>query len=160
LGSLLIVANEQKLLGVWMDRQKHFGRGITFNDLTNKTNTITHKTQIWIKAYFAGQNPDLKTLPLAPAGTTFQQQVWQILTQIPYGQTWTYRQIAQKLGKYQYSQAVGQAVGHNPIAIIIPCHRVISSQGRLTGYAGGLERKKWLLDHEQKTKLILSISNN
>ncbi len=97
--------------------------------------------------YFAGERQTFD-LPLAAAGTVFQQQVWQQLRQIPFGQTQSYGELAQQLGNKNAMRAVGAANGRNPIAIIVPCHRVIGADGKLTGYAGGLERKIWLLQHE------------
>lgn len=107
----------------------------------------------WLDAYFAGEKPSSKDLPINPKGTAFQKLVWNELLKIPYGKTTTYGQIAaklaQQLGKPRMSaQAVGGAVGRNPISIIVPCHRVLGANGALTGYAGGVERKKWLLAHE------------
>lgn len=99
--------------------------------------------------YFAGHRMQFD-LPLAPAGTEFQRSVWQGLCRIPYGQTQSYGQLAASLGKVKAMRAVGSANGRNPIAIIVPCHRVIGADGRLTGYAGGLTRKVWLLQHEQQ----------
>jgi methylated-DNA-[protein]-cysteine S-methyltransferase len=103
----------------------------------------------WLKKYFARQNPDIK-MPLAPRGGDFRQSVWKLLLEIPYGQTTTYGILAARLpsGSRMSSQAVGGAVGHNPISIIIPCHRVLGADGSLTGYAGGLERKQALLELE------------
>lgn len=103
--------------------------------------------------YFAGKKPDLSRLSLAPIGGEFRQQVWRILTEIPYGELTTYgniaKEVAKRMGKDRMSaQAVGGAVGHNPISIIIPCHRVIGSNKSLTGYAGGIEKKVDLLKHE------------
>lgn len=100
----------------------------------------------WLDAYFAGQAP--APLPTQPKGTAFQKRVWAILEQIPYGQSMTYGQIAKLLGGSMSAQAVGQAVGKNPIAIMIPCHRVLGAGGRLTGYASGLDKKRFLLDLE------------
>ncbi len=105
----------------------------------------------WLDAYFAG-NPIPVDFPLSPAGTDFQRRVWDILLTIPYGETTTYGAIAKQLGAPMSAQAVGQAVGKNPIAIIIPCHRVVGARGQLTGYAWGIERKQWLLRHEEETK--------
>ena len=107
----------------------------------------------WLDRYFAGEQPGIHQLPLAPQGTVFQQAVWQLICQIPYGQTPTYgaiaRQIAGQLGVPAMSaQAVGGAVGRNPLLIMLPCHRVVGAKGQLTGYAGGLEMKQWLLRHE------------
>lgn len=100
----------------------------------------------WLDDYFAGQAP--APLPVLPKGTAFQRRVWTILEQIPYGQTMTYGQIARLLGGSMSAQAVGQAVGKNPIAIMVPCHRVLGAGNRLTGYAGGLDKKRFLLDLE------------
>lgn len=102
-----------------------------------------------LEAYFAGRRQAF-TLPLCPAGTDFQRQVWAQLQAIPYGQTRTYRQIAQAIGNPRACRAVGMANHRNPIAILIPCHRVIGADGTLTGYAGGLKAKEWLLQLEQK----------
>lgn len=107
----------------------------------------------WLDSYFAGEQPDPVSLSLAPAGSTFQQVVWRLLLEIPYGSTTTYGELAvlaaQRVGREHMSaQAVGGAVGHNPVSIIIPCHRVVGASGSLTGYAGGVSRKLWLLEHE------------
>ena len=109
--------------------------------------------QCWLDDYFHAISREID-FPMAPAGTPFQQLVWKLLLDIPFGRTCTYGQLAKQaavlMGKEKMSpQAVGQAVGRNPIAVIIPCHRVIGGGGRLTGYAWGLERKRWLLAHEQ-----------
>lgn len=98
--------------------------------------------------YFAGHRVDFD-LPLVPAGTPFQQKVWMALRDIPYGRTMSYGEIALELGQPTASRAVGLANGRNPLAVIVPCHRVIGSNGSLTGFGGGLERKRWLLDHER-----------
>jgi methylated-DNA-[protein]-cysteine S-methyltransferase len=103
-------------------------------------------------AYFAGTLRSF-TVPLDPAGTEFQRAVWRELAAIPFGSTVTYGQIARRVGRPRGSQAVGLANGSNKLAIFLPCHRVVGSDGRLTGYAGGIERKKWLLQHESATLL-------
>ena len=105
----------------------------------------------WLDAYFSG-NPIPVDFPICPAGKDFQRRVWALLLAIPYGQTLSYGAIAKQLGEKMSAQAVGQAVGKNPIAIIIPCHRVVGSGGQLTGYAWGIEKKQWLLAHEEETK--------
>ena len=100
-----------------------------------------------LRDYFAGERSDFD-LPLAMEGTPFQQRVWQELCEIPYGQTISYGELARRVGRPGSARAVGLANGRNPVAIIVPCHRVIGSNGKLTGYGGGLDRKAWLLDHE------------
>lgn len=149
IGPLLIVDNSQSLLGVWMHQQKYFANNIQFDKLTHQTSDLTKQTSAWLTNYFAGQHPTISTLPLAPKVTAFQKRVLKVLIKIPYGKTWTYKEIAQELGNTNYTRAIGQAVGHNPISIIIPCHRVVGTNGNLTGYAGGIERKKFLLKFEQ-----------
>ena len=109
---------------------------------------VFHATRDWLEAYFRGARPDPGLLPLAPRGTPFQQAVWAQLLTIPYGASRTYGDIAAALGRPRGAQAVGQAVGRNPIGIIIPCHRILGSGGRLTGFAWGIDKKKWLLRHE------------
>ena len=109
----------------------------------------------WLDEYFQGKHPKMN-LKLSPKGTKFQQAVWECLLAIPYGQRKTYSEIknlvCKKLGKeFMANQAIGTAIGHNPISIIIPCHRVIGKDGSLHGYAGGLDRKTWLLQHEELT---------
>jgi methylated-DNA-[protein]-cysteine S-methyltransferase len=104
-----------------------------------------------LAAFFAGQRAALDALAIRPCGTPFQQRVWSALREIPFGTTWSYGQLAAHLGMPRASRAVGLANGQNPIAIVVPCHRVIGKTGALTGYAGGLDRKRWLLDHEQGT---------
>ena len=110
-------------------------------------------TNNWLNRYFAGENPAISELALAPIGGTFRQEVWRLLCEIPYGEVTTYgeiaRKVAEKLLKTNMSaQAVGGAVGHNPVSIVIPCHRVVGTNGSLTGYAGGVDKKIWLLTHE------------
>ena len=102
----------------------------------------------WLDAYFRGDRPDPRDLPLNPPGTDFQKAVWAELLAVPYGQSRTYGDIARAIGNPRGAQAVGQAVGQNPIGIIIPCHRILGIGGKLTGFAWGLENKKWLLRHE------------
>lgn len=106
-----------------------------------------------LDAYFAGQNPDFSQLPLAPAGTEFRRRVWAALRAIPYGATSSYGQIAGEIGCRGGARAVGGACGANPLLIVVPCHRVLGSDGRLTGFSAGMERKEWLLAHESRTKL-------
>ncbi|HEX2592169.1 MAG TPA: methylated-DNA--[protein]-cysteine S-methyltransferase [Rhizomicrobium sp.] len=116
--------------------------------LTKKKNAFGHTKAM--RDYFAGDIGILDTLPVASEGTDFQKKVWQTLRKIPGGQTWSYGQMAQHLGQPSATRAVGLANGSNPIGIVVPCHRVIGANGTLTGYGGGLPRKKWLLAHEAK----------
>ena len=139
-GTLYLTADEGGLTGIWMHPEK-----------TEDFPVLT-QAKVWLDSYFSG-NPTELSFPLNLHGTTFQQQVWEILLTIPYGQTTTYgaiaREMAARTGKEKMSaQAVGQAVGANPISILIPCHRVVGANGKLTGYAGGLDKKEWLLRHE------------
>ena len=110
---------------------------------------VLTETKTQLREYFSGERNQFD-IPLDPEGTTFQISVWNLLKEIPYGSTISYIEIAMKLGAPAASRAVGMANGRNPVPIVIPCHRVIGTNGKLTGYAGGLERKKWLLLHERK----------
>ena len=149
LGRLLLVSNDESLIGLWIEGQKFYLNGIT-EALIQKDTEILQKTKLWLDKYFSGEKMSPFDLSISPRGSSFRQVVWDILCKIPYGKTITYGDIAKivadKMGrKSMSSQAVGNAVGHNPISIIIPCHRVIGKNGDLTGYAGGLERKIQLL---------------
>lgn len=152
LGSLYLVSDEHALKGVWFEGQKYFARTIRETPL-KQDNEILRQTEDWLRRYFAGQKPDPDELPLDPDGTVYQKAVWQVLLAIPYGQTRTYREVAIQAARLCHSahpgwQAAGGAVGHNPISVIIPCHRVLGSDGSLTGYAGGVWRKQKLLELE------------
>ena len=147
LGEMSLVANESGLVGVWFLQQKYFEHGLEEGNLLLEKNDVLKETELLLEHYFSGDCPDFSSLLLASVGTNFQQQVWAYLQTIPYGETVTYGQIAKKLGN-RSAQAVGGAVGRNPFSIIVPCHRVLGSQGQLTGYAGGLDKKIWLLEHE------------
>lgn len=145
LGKLLLTGEDDGLTGIWFDRELP-AHG------TREGHPVLEKTKRWLDAYFRGDDPAVE-IPLVLEGTEFQKQVWQLLLRIPYGQTRTYgalaREMAVPTGKETMSaQAVGQAVGRNPISILIPCHRVVGAQGQLTGYAGGMDRKIWLLRRE------------
>ena len=151
LGGILLAADEQGLCGLWFEGQKYFAGTLPAEHTERETPALA-ETRRWLDAYFGGEKPDF-TPPLHPAGTAFQREVWAQLLQIPYGQTVAYgeiaRALAQKRGLAHLSaQAVGGAVGHNRISILIPCHRVVGMNGSLTGYAGGVDRKIRLLEME------------
>lgn len=148
LGGMTLASNGDALTGLWFDDQKYFATTLD-KDHKEQHLPIFEETEQWLSLYFRGQEPDF-TPTLCPKGTPFRKAVWDILLTIPYGETRTYGDIAKQLAKEQglakmSAQAVGGAVGHNPIALIIPCHRVLGSDGSLTGYAGGLEKKEALL---------------
>lgn len=151
LGEMLLEADEKGLTGIWFDGQKYLNTE-RFREAVEQDTEDLKETEHWLNQYFAGKVPD-HTPRLHLEGTDFRVRVWEILLTIPYGQTMTYGQIAAKVAaqtgkKSMSAQAVGGAVGHNPISIIVPCHRVIGKDGSLTGYAGGLDKKKALLTRE------------
>jgi len=120
------------------------------HEIVDRETPIIARTRRWLAAYFAGTSAEIGDLPLEMHGAAFETRVWKALTRIPPGQTTSYGAIAKALGSAAASRAVGAANGANPIAIIVPCHRVIGSSGSLTGYGGGLDRKTWLLEHERR----------
>lgn len=152
LGGILLAADEIGLTGLWFDREKYFADNLPAEH-TERETPVLAESKRWLDTYFAGSEPDFLP-PLHPIGSAFRREVWEILLRIPYGQTTTYgaiaRELAQKRGLARMSaQAVGGAVGHNEISIIIPCHRVVGAGGSLTGYAGGIDKKVWLLELER-----------
>ena len=154
LGKLTIASDGENIIGLWIEGQKYFEDTIKNENIIKKDNLeIFVKTKDWLDRYFRGKRPDIKELKLSPKGSEFRKNVWKILCKIPYGQTITYGKIAKEIAtlmnkKSMSAQAVGNAVGHNPISIIIPCHRVIGENGSLTGYAGGIGKKIKLLELE------------
>ena len=150
LGGILLAADEVGLVGLWFDGQKYFANTLPAEHCEQQTPILAAAAR-WLDLYFAGQVPDF-TPPLHPAGSDFRQAVWKILLQIPYGHTMTYggiaRQLAAQRGGKVSAQAVGGAVGHNEVSLIIPCHRVVGTNGSLTGYAGGIDKKVKLLELE------------
>jgi methylated-DNA-[protein]-cysteine S-methyltransferase len=146
IGVLTLTAEDGYLTGLHMDDQRHAPSGSTdwvrdaaaFDDVLSQ-----------LDAYFSGRITDFD-VEVRMRGTEFQRRVWGGLTQIPYGETWSYAQLAEKVGNPKACRAVGLANGRNPVAVIVPCHRVIGANGTLTGYGGGLDRKRWLLDHEAR----------
>ena len=151
IGKITLGAREDVLVGAWFEGQKYFANTLPDEHIPQETEILT-ETIKWLDMYFSGEEPNF-TPPLHPSGSSFRQAVWQILLQIPYGQTITYGEIARKMAEMKNvsrmsAQAVGGAVGHNEISIIIPCHRVIGTNGSLTGYAGGIDKKLSLLELE------------
>lgn len=152
IGLLTLASKDEQLVGLWVEGQKYFGSRL--GELQQQDDLpVFSQTKEWLDRYFAGEQPGISLVPLAPEGSEFRQAIWQILCDIPYGQTTTYgeiaRQMAIKMGRPSMSsQAVGGAVGHNPVSIIIPCHRVVGSNLSLTGFASGLAKKIHLLELE------------
>ena len=152
LGGILLAADEIGLTGSWFDGEKYFADNLPAEHVERQTSILAEATR-WLDIYFTGKEPGF-TPPLHPIGSPFRQAVWEILLQIPYGQTTTYGEIARQLAEKQglekmSAQAVGGAVGHNEISVIIPCHRVVGTSGSLTGYAGGIDEKVKLLELER-----------
>lgn len=155
LGDILLAADEIGLTGLWFFGQSYFADTLPAEQIAQET-PILAQAREWLDEYFSGKEPDF-TPKLHPIGSPFRQAVWKLLLQIPYGQTTTYGEIARQLEKLQNrphmsAQAVGGAVGHNGISIIIPCHRVVGTKGSLTGYAGGLDKKMALLELEHANR--------
>lgn len=145
LGNLTVVGEHGALTGLYFDQ--HRRRPVSFG---RRTDTGFEEARVQLGEYFAGERTRFE-LPLAPAGDQFQLLVWHKLAEIPYGETRSYGDLARELGDVSLAQKVGVANGRNPLCVIIPCHRVVGADGSLTGYAGGLERKRWLIDLEQPT---------
>lgn len=155
IGRILLAADEIGLTGLWFEGQKYFALHLD-EEHEEKEILLFEKVKRWLDIYFSGKEPDF-TLPLHFIGTDFQKEVWEILCSIPYGQTMTYKEIAERIAvqrglEHMSAQAVGGAIGHNRISVIVPCHRVIGTNGSLTGYAGGIDKKMKLLDLEGLVK--------
>lgn len=153
LGNITLASDGINLTGLWFNGQKYFLSNVG-KEIEEKNLEVFDKTKLWLDKYFSGERVNTNELRLKPEGTDFRKKIWKILCEIPYGQITTYSKIGklliQRENKESYSaQAIGGAVGHNPISIIIPCHRVIGTNGNLIGYAGGLEKKKKLLEIER-----------
>ena len=151
IGDILLAADEIGLTGLWFEGQKYFANTLPEDYVPQETKILTEAKK-WLDVYFSGEEPNF-TPPLHPNDSIFRKAVWQILLEIPYGQTITYGEIARRMAEmkntsHMSAQAVGGAVGRNKISILIPCHRVIASNGTLGGYSGGVERKRYLLQRE------------
>ena len=153
IGDILLASKNNKLIGLWIEGQKYYLSNLK-DEIKEEEKEILIKTKDWLDRYFKGEEPSINELDLNPLGSNFRKSVWKILREIPYGEVITYKDIADTIAKQKglkkmSSQAVGGAVSHNPISIIIPCHRVVGSNGSLTGYAGGIDKKVYLLKHEK-----------
>lgn len=152
-GRLLVASDEEYLVGLWIEGQKYFGDTLPAPPVETAGAPVLEQAAHWIARYFAGDRPRPAELPLRPIGGAFRQEVWAMLCEIPYGEVTTYGALAKELARrhqreHMSAQAVGGAVGHNPISLIIPCHRVVGASGSLTGYSGGLRTKRRLLEWE------------
>ncbi len=151
IGKILLAADEMGLTGLWLENEKYYTLGLD-TEHEEKETAVLKKAKRWLDIYFSGKKPDF-TPSIHMIGTEFQKEVWEILLRIPYGQTVTYGEIAKELAERRgipkmSAQAVGGAVGRNKLSIIIPCHRVVGTNGSLTGYAGGINKKIMLLELE------------
>ena len=155
LGNITICCDDKEnIVGLWFEGQKCFADNIDGKIAENNNLKIFIKVKDWLNRYFSGKKPNIEEIPVKFIGNNFRKSVWKILCKVPYGKTITYGDIAKQIAKQNNvtkmsAQAVGGAVGHNPISIIIPCHRVIGKNSKLTGYAAGIDRKKKLLELEQ-----------
>lgn len=152
-GNLLIAAKDNKLIGLWIENQKYYLSSFKEEMSEREDVEVLTKTKKWLDRYFNREKPDINELDIKLIGSEFRKNVWEILKTIPYGEVITYNDIAKKIAKQKgiskmSAQAIGGAVGHNPISIIVPCHRVFGTNGSLTGYAGGIEKKIQLLELE------------
>ncbi|OBX09310.1 methylated-DNA--[protein]-cysteine S-methyltransferase [Gallibacterium genomosp. 3] len=147
-GKLQLLAHQHHLVGVLFERENEV---IQPHWLCGRDHPVLQQTEQALTRYFSGEHQAFTSLPLKLLGTDFQQAVWHQLLQIPFGQTATYADIAQRIGKPKAVRAVGGAVGRNPISIIVPCHRILGKQQQLTGFGGGLPAKRYLLQHENIT---------
>ena len=160
MGKLIILADNNYVRGLWFEDQKYMGSHYDISHIKVGDNNVIQEVGNWIREYFLGKEPQIDLDILGPEVTSFRQKVLDVLVSVPYGETISYKEIAELIsktdgGKFCSPRAVGGAVGHNPIALLIPCHRVIGSNGSLTGYAGGIERKIKLLEFEKVTSRIL-----
>lgn len=158
IGDLLLASKDNKLIGLWIEGQKYYMSNFLEEMKENDNDKTLLKANKWLDRYFNKEKPSIKELELNPMGSEFRQAVWKILCEIPYGKVTTYKEIAEEIAEQKgidkmSAQAVGGAVGHNPISIIIPCHRVVGTNGDLTGYAGGIDKKKYLLEHEKNSDM-------
>lgn len=156
IGKILIVCDESSLIGLWFENQKYYKNDIN-EEMIFKNNEIINEVSLFLDNYFKGSSKQVINFKLNPKGTNFQKKVWNILLDINYGETKTYKEICEEYKKRNNAdnmsyRAIGSSISKNPISIIIPCHRVIGKNNKLVGYAGGVDRKKYLIDLERKYK--------
>ena len=153
IGELTLASDGESIIGCWFENDRLFGDTVEGPLIANDDVPVFDDARQWLDKYFKGENPAITELPLNPNGSDFRHLVWQKNREIPYGTTTTYGEIARQIefetGKRVSSQAVGGAVGHNPLCVIVPCHRVMGANGNLTGFGGGLDTKVKLLEHER-----------
>ena len=154
IGPMTLVAEAESIVGIFMDDQRHLPPNEKFGHPDPGDSVVLQETERQLGQYFAG-NRNTFELPLAPVGTPFQRRVWDALREIPYGETISYGELARRVGQPTAARAVGLANGKNPISIVVPCHRVIGSSGKLIGYGGGLRRKQTLLELERRRDRLL-----
>ncbi len=152
IGKITIASNSDSIVGLWFDNQKHYASVLDSNNEQQNDLPIFKTVFNWLDIYFKGNQPNF-TPKINMRGSCFQRRVWNILISIPHGKVVTYGTIAKQLN-FHSAQAVGGAVGRNPISIIVPCHRVVGTNGKLTGYAGGIDKKQWLLNLENNFSLL------
>ena len=157
-GELLLASDGENLTGLWLDGQKYYAAGLNADAAQSDSLPTFQQTKRWLDDYFAGKNPDPTVIPLAPQGSEYRRRIWGLLCEVPYGDITAYGKLAfdynRKYNCATSPRAVGGAVGHNPISIIIPCHRVIGANDLLTGYAGGIDAKRFLLELEEKASAV------
>lgn len=146
LGKITLTATDHGLCGLYLEDQKHWPKDSA--TWQRDDGARFDPSRAWLESYFAGKGKGRLPKMALATGTNFQKRVWKALADIPTGKTQTYGQVAEQIGSPNAVRAVGAAVGRNPLSILVPCHRVVGSNGALTGYAGGVERKRWLLEHE------------
>lgn len=165
LGKMLIASTDKKLIGLYFENQKYYLANIEGDFIWDSQIEILVKTKKWLDRYFRGEKPNVEELDLEFRGSEFRKMVWEILCKIPYGEVVTYKSIADAIVrikniKTMSAQAIGNAVGHNPISIIVPCHRVVGTNGNLTGYAGGIQKKIKLLELEGHDLSLFTVPTN
>ena len=152
-GKLTIASNEKNVVGLWLDGQKYYMEVLEDKEYQEKETEVIKLAKKWLDKYFNNEKPEIDELPIEFIGSDFRKQIWKILSKIPYGKVITYGDIAKQIAKRKgirtmSAQAVGGAIAHNPISVIVPCHRVVGANGSLTGYSGGVKVKIKLLEFE------------